>query len=90
MQKYFLVSENSCERLSPSWEWHKVDKDNHFEVCRPDSKSHTCYKILLRHLQQYMFSPSDVSSLHVINVRDAIKILNSKALLWICSAWLYA
>jgi len=62
-QENLLVRENSCDEETPSWEWHTVDKDNHFEVCRPDSKSHTGYEILLNHLKQQVFSPSATSTL---------------------------
>ncbi|KAG0617168.1 hypothetical protein M758_5G169600 [Ceratodon purpureus] len=47
-----LFTQKSCE--SRCWEWHKIDKDNHFEVCRPDSKSHIGYKKLKDHLQSHL------------------------------------
>ncbi|KAG0620725.1 hypothetical protein M758_4G238100 [Ceratodon purpureus] len=53
-KKKFLVTEESCKWQSLSLEWHEVGKDNHFEVCRPESKSHIGYKILLQHLQPHM------------------------------------
>ena len=52
MQNRVLFTQKSCE--SRSWEWHKIDKDNHFEVCRPDSKSHIGYKELKDHLLSHL------------------------------------
>lgn len=76
-QKRLLVSKESCEGQSLSWEWHKVDKDNHFEVCRPDSKSHAGYKILLNHLKQ-LIRPSDTTA--PTNVRFFVDIQNDEVL----------
>ncbi|KAG0581223.1 hypothetical protein KC19_4G233800 [Ceratodon purpureus] len=56
MSKKCFLTEKPCEGQSLSWEWHKVGKDNHFEVCRPDSKSHTGYEALLQHLQKHVLS----------------------------------
>lgn len=54
MQEFVLVTEKSCAIASKICEWHKIDKDNHFEVCRPNSKNHAGYKILLEHLHQHL------------------------------------
>lgn len=78
-QESLLVRENACEGETPSWEWHMVDKDNHFEVCRPDSKSHTGYEILLNHLKQQVFSPSAITT-STIDVRDVVGIWNYRVL----------
>ena len=71
MQKRVLVTEKSCEGLSSNCEtWQKIDKDNHFEVCRPDSKSHIGYRILLEHLQEHMNTPCGLTSTTNFEVCD--------------------
>ncbi|KAG0610872.1 hypothetical protein M758_7G098500 [Ceratodon purpureus] len=65
-----MVTEISCEGSSHSWEWHKIDKDNHFEVCRPNSKNHTGYRILLEHLHQHLNNPHDLTRM-AVNVLDS-------------------
>ena len=62
MQGHVLVTEDSWKTQSRSWEWHKLDKDNHFEVCRPNSKNHAGYRILLDLLQRHMNDSCGVTS----------------------------
>ncbi|KAG0610859.1 hypothetical protein M758_7G097600 [Ceratodon purpureus] len=62
--KRVLVTEKPFEGLS-QWEWHKIDEDNHFEVCRPNSKNHIGYKILVDNLQQQMDARCSLASTEV-------------------------
>lgn len=54
-----LVTEKSC---AGAWEWLKIDDDDHFEVCRPNSKHHTGYRVLLEHLYRHLNDPYGVTS----------------------------
>lgn len=45
------VSDDSSQRVQKYWDCHTIDGDDHFELCRPDSKEHIGYKKLVESIQ---------------------------------------
>lgn len=46
-----IVSDDSSQRVQKNWDCHTIDGDDHFELCRPDSKKHIGYKKLVESIQ---------------------------------------
>jgi hypothetical protein len=45
------VSDDSSQRVQMNWDCHTIDGDDHFELCRPDSKKHIGYRKLVESIQ---------------------------------------
>lgn len=46
-----IVSDDSSQRVQKNWDCHTIDGDDHFELCRPDSKKHIGYRKLVESIQ---------------------------------------
>lgn len=50
-ERAVIVSDDSSQRVQKNWDCHTIDGDDHFELCRPDSKKHIGYRKLVESIQ---------------------------------------
>lgn len=50
-ERAVIVSDESSQRVHKNWDCHTIDGDDHFELCRPDSKKHIGYRKLVESIQ---------------------------------------